>query len=88
MGLPVGYGGASFDDLIGAMRVDKKTRGSVLRFLVLNALASPQILAGPDEDVLRKAFETVSTGTEVPTAEVPAAGFQDAGFPGVGGADQ
>ncbi|HVX54713.1 3-dehydroquinate synthase [Nocardioides sp.] len=59
-GLPTSYHGASFDDLIGAMRVDKKARGSVLRFLVLRGLADPTILAGPPEELLREAFEALS----------------------------
>lgn len=63
-GLPTTYPwgdySASFDDLIGAMRVDKKARGSVLRFLVLRGLADPTILAGPDEQVLRDAFEALA----------------------------
>ncbi|MER7605258.1 3-dehydroquinate synthase [Nocardioides sp. NPDC127503] len=50
---------AGFDDLIGAMRVDKKTRGSVLRFLVLHDLADPRILTGPSEEQLREAYEVV-----------------------------
>ena len=60
VGLPVTVTGAAFDDLIGAMRVDKKARGSQLRFLVLRGLADPTILAGPDEALLRKAFEAVT----------------------------
>ncbi|MFE6648482.1 3-dehydroquinate synthase family protein, partial [Nocardioides sp. NPDC057772] len=50
---------AGFDDLIGAMRVDKKTRGSVLRFLVLHDLAVPRILTGPTEEQLRDAYAVV-----------------------------
>jgi 3-dehydroquinate synthase len=60
VGLPTTYGGAGFDDLIGAMRVDKKARGSQLRFLVLDGLARPSILAGPSEELLREAFRAVS----------------------------
>lgn len=63
-GLPTTYPwgdfSASFDELIGAMRVDKKARGSVLRFLVLRGLAEPTILAGPDERLLREAFEALA----------------------------
>jgi 3-dehydroquinate synthase len=59
-GLPTTYPAASFEELIGAMRLDKKTRGSVLRFLVLRGLAQPTILAGPDEGDLRAAFAAVS----------------------------
>jgi 3-dehydroquinate synthase len=60
VGLPTTYAGAGFDDLIGAMRVDKKARGSQLRFLVLDGLARPGILAGPSEELLRQAFEAVA----------------------------
>ena len=38
-----------FDDLLATMRVDKKARGAQLRFVVLDGLAEPAILAGPDE---------------------------------------
>jgi 3-dehydroquinate synthase len=60
VGLPVTVSGASFDDLVGAMRVDKKARGSQLRFVVLRGLAEPAILAGPDEELLRTAFKAVA----------------------------
>jgi len=59
VGLPTTYAGAGFDELIGAMRLDKKARGSQLRFLVLRDVGDPTILAGPDEDMLRKAFEVL-----------------------------
>jgi len=57
---PWGDHSASFDELIGAMRVDKKARGSLLRFLVLHGLAQPAVLAGPDEQVLRDAFAALA----------------------------
>jgi 3-dehydroquinate synthase len=60
VGLPTTYDRAGFDDLVGAMRVDKKARGSQLRFLVLDGLAKPSILAGPSEEMLREAFEVLS----------------------------
>ncbi|MCA1982762.1 3-dehydroquinate synthase [Nocardioides nematodiphilus] len=63
-GLPTTYPwgdySATFDELIGAMRVDKKARGSLLRFLVLHGLAKPAILAGPDEQILRDAFDALA----------------------------
>ena len=49
-----------FDDLLATMGLDKKTRGSTLRFVVLNGLASAEILAGPDEDLLRSAYSAVA----------------------------
>ena len=48
-----------FDALLATMRVDKKSRGAQLRFVVLDALAQPAILAGPDEQLLRAAYEHV-----------------------------
>ncbi|TXL62975.1 3-dehydroquinate synthase [Aeromicrobium terrae] len=44
-----------FDTLLEAMRLDKKTRGTQLRFVVLDDLARPAVLAGPDDDLLREA---------------------------------
>ena len=45
-----------FEDLLATMRVDKKTRGAQLRFVVLEDLGRPVILTGPDEQVLRSAY--------------------------------
>ena len=53
VGLPVSYAADAFDDLVATMALDKKTRGSTLRFVVLNGLASAEILAGPSDDLLR-----------------------------------
>ncbi len=40
VGLPTGWDGASYDDLRARMAVDKKSRGSELRFVVLSDLAA------------------------------------------------
>ena len=61
VGLPTSYDAASFDDLHAAMKVDKKARGSQLRFVVLDDLASPRILAGPDEQDLRAAYAAMTS---------------------------
>jgi 3-dehydroquinate synthase len=42
------------------MALDKKTRGSVLRFVILNGLASAEILAAPAKDLLRAAYAAVA----------------------------
>jgi 3-dehydroquinate synthase len=60
VGLPTGWDGASYDDLRGRMAVDKKSRGSELRFVVLSELARPRILADPREDDLRAAFDVMT----------------------------
>lgn len=61
VGLPTTYDAASFEDLHAAMKVDKKARGSQLRFVVLDDLAAPRILAGPGEDDLRAAYAALSS---------------------------
>ena len=60
LGLPTSYDPAAFDDLLQTMGLDKKTRGSTLRFVVLNGLASAEILAGPSADLLRSAYAAVT----------------------------
>jgi len=59
VGLPTGYSMGNWDMLHAAMRVDKKARGATLRFVVLDGLAKPSRLDGPDEALLRAAFEEV-----------------------------
>lgn len=55
--LPTTFAGASFDDLLATMRVDKKARGSQLRFVVLDRIGKPVVLAGPSEEHLRAAYD-------------------------------
>jgi 3-dehydroquinate synthase len=62
VGLPTEYSGASFEDLHAAMKVDKKARGSQLRFVVLHDLGRPAVLAGPAEDDLRAAYDVLAGG--------------------------
>lgn len=62
VGLPTTYSGASFEDLLAAMRVDKKSRGNTLRFVVLDELAKPVVLAGPSEEHLRAAYAVMTGG--------------------------
>ena len=62
VGLPTRYDGADFETLHAAMRVDKKARGSQLRFVVLRDLADPTVLAGPAEEHLRAAHDLVCGG--------------------------
>ena len=59
VGLPTSYDAASFDDLHAAMKVDKKARGSQLRFVVLDDIGRPRVLAGPSEDHLRDAYVAI-----------------------------
>jgi 3-dehydroquinate synthase len=58
VGLPTRYeGAASWPELRDTMTIDKKTRGSRLRLVVLDGLARPGILADPPEPLLEQAFE-------------------------------
>ncbi|WP_139978710.1 3-dehydroquinate synthase [Nocardioides litoris] len=60
VGLPTSYAGASFEDLLATMRVDKKSRGATLRFVVLDDVGAPRILSGPSEEHLRAAYEAIA----------------------------
>ncbi len=60
LGLPVRYTADAWPDLRAAMRVDKKARGSTLRFVVLDGLARPGILADPPDDLLHAAYAAVA----------------------------
>ncbi|WP_183096288.1 3-dehydroquinate synthase [Nocardioides stalactiti] len=62
VGLPTTYSGAGFDELLAAMRVDKKSRGNTLRFVVLDGVAKPVVLSGPDEANLRAAYDLMTGG--------------------------
>jgi 3-dehydroquinate synthase len=59
LGLPTSYRAEAWPDLLAAMRVDKKARGATLRFVVLDGLARPGILTGPDDSLLRAAYQEV-----------------------------
>ncbi|MCL3819106.1 3-dehydroquinate synthase [Aeromicrobium wangtongii] len=62
VGLPTAYlRPGIWEALSTTMRLDKKTRGDQLRFVVLEELASPTILAGPDESVLVDCYRAVSS---------------------------
>lgn len=61
LGLPVTYRSSAWPDLLAAMRVDKKARGSRLRFVVLDGLAHPSILEGPTDEDLAAAYAEVSS---------------------------
>ncbi|HEX6352546.1 3-dehydroquinate synthase [Actinophytocola sp.] len=52
LGLPTTYRPDAWPDLLKAMRIDKKARGSRMRFVVLDGLGAPTVINDPDEDVL------------------------------------
>ncbi|MBI2695323.1 3-dehydroquinate synthase [Mycobacterium nebraskense] len=56
LGLPVGYDADALPQLLEYMAQDKKSRAGVLRFVVLDGLAKPGRLAGPDPSLLAAAY--------------------------------
>ncbi|MUN41743.1 3-dehydroquinate synthase [Actinomadura litoris] len=59
VGLPVSYG-AAWPGLRATMSIDKKARGATLRFVVLDGVAEPGRLEGPDEALLAAAYREVA----------------------------
>jgi 3-dehydroquinate synthase len=58
--LPLTYRGDRWPQLLEAMKRDKKSRGDLLRFVVLDGLARPSRLEGPDPALLQAAYAEVS----------------------------
>jgi 3-dehydroquinate synthase len=60
LGLPVTYDADAMPQLLEYMAGDKKTRAGVLRFVVLDGLAKPGRLEGPDPSLLAAAYSEVT----------------------------
>ena len=60
LGLPTAYRAGAFPTLLESMKVDKKARGNTIRFIVLDGLAKPVSIDGPDPAVLAAAYSEVS----------------------------
>jgi 3-dehydroquinate synthase len=60
VGLPTAYDAGRWPELYAAMQVDKKARGDRLRFVVLDDVARPALLDGPDPSLLAAAYAEVS----------------------------
>jgi len=59
LGLPVSYPAGRWRTLLATMQKDKKARGGVLRFVVLDDVGKARVLAIPDESVLFAAYAEV-----------------------------
>ncbi len=59
LGLPTRYRDDAFAALLETMRVDKKARGSRIRFIVLDGLAKPVAVDDPDPALLAAAYSEV-----------------------------
>jgi 3-dehydroquinate synthase len=61
LGLPVTYPPDRWRTLLATMQRDKKARGGVVRFVVLDKPGKPRVLAIPDESVLFAAYQEMSS---------------------------
>ena len=66
VGLPTTYDADAFPELLEGMSGDKKNRSGLLRFVVLDGLAKPDRLEGPDPGLLVAAYSAIASDT--PTA--------------------
>ncbi|MET9861519.1 3-dehydroquinate synthase [Streptomyces smyrnaeus] len=60
VGLPVTYRGDQWPKLLETIKVDKKSRGDRLRFIVLEGLAKPAVLESPDPAMLLAAHAEIA----------------------------
>jgi 3-dehydroquinate synthase len=60
LGLPTTYAPGHWEALLAAMSVDKKARGSLLRFVVLQGIGNPVVWEGPDPTLLAAAYASIS----------------------------
>ncbi|MCX6473756.1 MAG: 3-dehydroquinate synthase, partial [Rhodococcus sp.] len=60
VGLPTSYDGDAFGALTKGMQTDKKNRAGLLRFVVLDGLAKPGRLEGPDPSLLVAAYSAIA----------------------------
>jgi 3-dehydroquinate synthase len=60
LGLPVTYDPDALPQLMEYMMGDKKTRAGILRFVVLDGLAKPGRLEGPDPSLLAAAYSVLT----------------------------
>ncbi|HEY5136939.1 MAG TPA: 3-dehydroquinate synthase [Candidatus Nanopelagicales bacterium] len=63
LGLPTTYAAGHFPELLDAMRIDKKSRGDRLRFVVLDGIGRPGLLESPDPALLAAAYAEVAKET-------------------------
>jgi 3-dehydroquinate synthase len=60
VGLPIAYDADALPQLLEGMQTDKKNRAGMLRFVVLDGLAKPGRLEGPEPGLLAAAYSAVA----------------------------
>ncbi|WP_291054998.1 3-dehydroquinate synthase [Herbiconiux sp.] len=61
LSLPHSYPAGRWPTLLATMQRDKKTRGAMLRFIVLDGLARPSVLQGPETSLLFAAYQEIAS---------------------------
>lgn len=59
--LPTTYPAGRWNTLISVMKRDKKARGELLRFIILDDVGRPTVLAGPDQSLLFAAYQEIGS---------------------------
>jgi 3-dehydroquinate synthase len=60
LSLPITYPAGRWPTLLATMKRDKKARGDLLRFIVLDDIARPTTLTGPEEQLLFAAYQEIA----------------------------
>ena len=60
LGLPTAYRWDQWPRLLEVMKRDKKTRGNLLRFVVLDAVGRPRVLEVPDPAILFASYQEIA----------------------------
>lgn len=59
--LPTTYPAGRWNTLISVMKRDKKARGDLLRFIILDDVGRPTVLSGPDQSLLFAAYQEIGS---------------------------
>lgn len=60
LGLPTSYPGEKWQQVLSNMRIDKKSRGGSLRFVVLDQIGKPSIMHSPTDEILFTSFQEIA----------------------------
>lgn len=61
LGLPINYGAGRWEGLLATMQRDKKARAGMLRFIILESIGNPRVLAGVDPSMLQFAYQAIAS---------------------------
>lgn len=61
LGLPLSYSAGRWEGLLSTMQRDKKARAGMLRFIVLDDVGRPRVLAGVDPSMLHLAYQAIAS---------------------------